>query len=108
MDRSEIEEWLRQEDSDSYFIGCPNLSDRPALVHIVRAGAALCGMRYQTAHRELQKALDLLPRTKGGHHKIHPLEIDSLDEINGDEQLALVWCQTHQKWEWHWVPREDV
>jgi hypothetical protein len=31
---------------------------------------------------------------------------DEVDEISGDEQLALCWCDTHQKWEWHWVPME--
>jgi hypothetical protein len=29
---------------------------------------------------------------------------DDLDEISGDEQLALCWCCTHRRWEWHWVP----
>jgi hypothetical protein len=32
--------------------------------------------------------------------------IDELDEIDGDEQLALVWCTTHRTWEWHWIPVE--
>jgi hypothetical protein len=31
---------------------------------------------------------------------------DDLDEIDGDEQLALVWCRTHRDWEWHWIERE--
>jgi hypothetical protein len=30
--------------------------------------------------------------------------IDELDEISGDEQLMLVWCATHETWEWHWLP----
>jgi hypothetical protein len=33
-------------------------------------------------------------------------EIDGLDEISGDEQLALVWCKLHRRWEWHWLPRD--
>ncbi len=33
-------------------------------------------------------------------------EIDALDEISGDEQYVLVWCNTHKKHEWHWVNRE--
>jgi hypothetical protein len=31
--------------------------------------------------------------------------IDGLDEISGDEQLALIWCRTHRRYEWHWVDR---
>jgi hypothetical protein len=32
--------------------------------------------------------------------------IDEIDEISGDEQLALVWCTIHRAWEWHWIPVE--
>lgn len=39
-------------------------------------------------------------------HKLDLSKIYELDEISGDEQLVLVWCDTHQKYEWHWVPRE--
>lgn len=42
----------------------------------------------------------------GKKHKLDLSEIDELDEISGDEQLALVWCDTHRKYEWHWLPRE--
>jgi len=41
-----------------------------------------------------------------GKHEIDCGQVDSLDEISGDEQLALVWCETHQDWEWHWVDRD--
>jgi len=41
-----------------------------------------------------------------GKHEIDPSQVDSLDEISDDEQLALVWCETHQDWEWHWVDRD--
>lgn len=30
--------------------------------------------------------------------------IDSLDEIDEHNQLALVWCATHNKFEWHNLP----
>lgn len=46
--------------------------------------------------------------TKNGkrvRHQIDPTQVDSLDEISGDQQLALVWCETHKKWEWHSVDR---
>lgn len=39
-------------------------------------------------------------------HDLDYSEIDDLDEISGDEQQALIWCRTHKKWEWHWIPRE--
>lgn len=39
-------------------------------------------------------------------HEIDPDQVDDLDEISGDEQLALVWCETHKVWEWHWIERD--
>lgn len=36
------------------------------------------------------------------------LGADEVDEISGDEQLSLMWCETHQKWEWHWMPLDNV
>ncbi|MEF2549988.1 hypothetical protein VQ042_01235 [Aurantimonas sp. A2-1-M11] len=41
-------------------------------------------------------------------HEIDPAQVDSLDEIDGNEQLALVWCETHEKWEWHWIDLVDL
>jgi hypothetical protein len=41
-------------------------------------------------------------------HDLDYSEIDELDEISGDEQLALIWCNTHETWEWHWIDRCDV
>jgi hypothetical protein len=40
-------------------------------------------------------------------HVLDEDEIDELDEISGDEQLSLVWCITHQKYEWHWLERSS-
>jgi hypothetical protein len=37
-------------------------------------------------------------------HDLDYSEIDDLDEISGDEQFVLIWCATHRRWEWHWVP----
>lgn len=34
-------------------------------------------------------------------HDIDTTQIDEKDEISGDERLCLVWCNTHEKWEWH-------
>ena len=39
------------------------------------------------------------------HHDLDPTSIDALDEISGDEQLCLVWCDTHERYEWHWIER---
>lgn len=49
--------------------------------------------------------------SKRGRKTIHRLDtsqVDQLDEISGDEQLALVWCETHRKWEWHWIDRAEL
>lgn len=37
-------------------------------------------------------------------HELWFWEIDSLDEIDDNCQLALIWCETHQRYEWHNVP----
>jgi hypothetical protein len=36
-------------------------------------------------------------------HDLDLTIVDELEEISGDEQLWLVWCDTHQKFEWHWI-----
>ena len=41
-------------------------------------------------------------------HELDCSEISELDEINGDDQLAWVWCDTHQRYEWHSVPRWKI
>lgn len=41
-------------------------------------------------------------------HLLNCHEIDDLDEIDGDGQLALVWCETHHRYEWHNIPRAYV
>jgi len=38
-------------------------------------------------------------------HQLDYGQIDELDEISGDEQLVLIWCDSHQAWEWHWIDR---
>lgn len=30
--------------------------------------------------------------------------IDEVDEVSGDEQLVSIYCFTHRKMEWRWVP----
>ena len=44
----------------------------------------------------------------GQQHDLDYGEIDELDEISGDEQFVLIWCETHQEYEWHWVLRRDI
>ncbi|MEO4000330.1 hypothetical protein [Mesorhizobium sp. CAU 1732] len=47
--------------------------------------------------------------TKNGkriRHEVDPSQVDELADISGDEQLALVWCETHRDWEWHYIDRE--
>lgn len=35
-------------------------------------------------------------------------EIDELDELGDGEQLALIWCDTHEEYEWHWIPLCEI
>lgn len=37
-------------------------------------------------------------------HELNTGEIDELDEIDGDCQLAFIWCNTHQHYESHSIP----
>ncbi|ASP84359.1 hypothetical protein CDO26_06940 [Sinorhizobium meliloti] len=41
-------------------------------------------------------------------HRLDPSQVDELDEISGDEQQALVWCESHKSWEWHWIDRTEL
>jgi len=38
---------------------------------------------------------------KRHEHDVDLSDIADLDEINGDEQLAYIWCKKHNKYEWH-------
>lgn len=38
-------------------------------------------------------------------HDLNLADVDAEDEISGDERPKLVWCNTHGRYEWHWVPR---
>jgi len=46
-------------------------------------------------------------RLKGDslQHDLDLNEIDDKDEISGSQQSCLVWCNTHQCHEWHWLER---
>jgi hypothetical protein len=39
------------------------------------------------------------------YHELDYDNIDDLDEIDGDEQLALIYCDSHRAWEWHYIDR---
>jgi hypothetical protein len=41
-------------------------------------------------------------------HVLDYSEIEEPDEISGDEQYVLVWCNTHKKHEWHWLNRDLI
>lgn len=41
-------------------------------------------------------------------HDLDCGDIDELDELGAGEQLALVWCDTHEEYEWHWIPLCEV
>ncbi len=50
------EAWRREEDSDQYFLGCPDFEDRPALILIVEAARLLNGQDRAKAARLLTAA----------------------------------------------------
>ena len=39
-------------------------------------------------------------------HCLDAAFIDGLDEVDEDRQHCLVWCETHQEFEWHWLDVE--
>lgn len=44
----------------------------------------------------------------GEHHELDTAEIDDLDEIDEDDQLCLIWCMRHTKFEWHSIDRDLI
>jgi hypothetical protein len=36
-------------------------------------------------------------------HDLDYSDIDELDEVDEYQQLALIWCKTHKRYEWQWV-----
>lgn len=56
--------WWRQEEQQNYPIGCPDFSDRPALIFTVEAARAICGVNRELAISLLELALtDLKARS---------------------------------------------
>jgi hypothetical protein len=52
-----------------------------------------------------------ITETKNGKRITHQLDltqVDQLDDRSGDEQLALVWCETHKTYEWHYVEISEL
>lgn len=49
--------WLAEEDTQDYSLGCPDFSDRPALIFTVEAARCLNGMDHRRAARLLRMAL---------------------------------------------------
>ena len=41
-------------------------------------------------------------------HELNAYEIDELDELDDDSQLALIWCETHQRYESHYINLDYV
>jgi hypothetical protein len=37
--------------------------------------------------------------------ELDPDCIDCFDYADGDEALALIWCDAHEAYHWKWVPR---
>jgi len=53
--------------------------------------------------RSMKKLKEKCPEEET--HDLDYCEIDDLDEISGDQQLAFIWCNTHEQYEWHWIDR---
>ena len=51
------EQWWEEEESLSYYIGCPDWSDRPALIFTVEAARLICGMQHTAAIKLLKMAV---------------------------------------------------
>ena len=50
--------WWAEEDDCRYWIGCPDFSDREALIFAVEAAREICGGDTETAARLLRMAAD--------------------------------------------------
>lgn len=46
--------------------------------------------------------------TKGVQHLLDCDRIEEFDEINGDDQLVWVWCNTHARLEWHSIDLDKL
>lgn len=57
-------QWQAEEDSQTYYLGCPDYPDLPALVYIVEAARCLNGMQHETAARLLRWALTEIERQR--------------------------------------------
>lgn len=55
----------------------------------------------------LKRATSAPPSSRVGH-RLNCHDIDDLDEISGEMQIALVWCETHRRYEWHSIDRDYV
>ncbi|WP_313450716.1 hypothetical protein [Brevibacterium casei] len=51
------EMWMQDEDSDHYFLGCPDFGDRPALTFIVEAARQLNGQSHAMTVALLKAAI---------------------------------------------------
>lgn len=58
-------QWRREEDSDDYYLGCPDFDDRPALILIVEAARLLNGQDRAKAVQLLTAATADIERRTG-------------------------------------------
>jgi hypothetical protein len=58
--------------------------------------------------RSKKWAASIHPAVDPNRHVLDTGQIDSLDEEDDDSQLALVWCESHQKYEWHNIPQRLI
>ena len=43
----------------------------------------------------------------GKIHNLDESKIDDYEEIDEDKQQTLIYCNTHKKYEWHWLPKRN-
>lgn len=61
--------WWADEEAQAFWVGCPNFSERPALIFTIEAARNICGGEHEVARQLLSMALAELeqrpPRRRG-------------------------------------------
>lgn len=39
-------------------------------------------------------------------HDLDYASVEDIDDYDGDQVLAQIYCNRHKKYEWHWVEKE--
>lgn len=66
------------------------------------------GFQLSRDRRKVRVARNARQEPEAPTHQLQCWEVDSLDEVDEGNQLALVWCATHRKYEWHNLNRDHI